>query len=107
MERLINIPKQILEEAFEIESPPLKDVKMLQSIHNPLGVRRRSTLLSLNLHQEPPQLIHAHHAALRVLLEDLLHVGRRLRRRKPEAALEAEAHPVGLFAGHCCGWRIE
>lgn len=74
------------------------------AINEGLRVLQRGIGLLLHLHQEPPQLLHAHEAVRRrVGAEDGLHVGRRLRRRKPEAALEAEAHPVGLFAGHCCG----
>lgn len=108
VERGISIPKQVLEKALEIEASLVEQCEMLEfmeeanAVNQRLRVLHRGLLLLLHLHQEPPQLLHAHEAVRTgVGHENGLDVGRRLRRRRqPEPPLEAEANPVGLFAGH-------
>lgn len=99
IERRISIPKQVFEETLEIEPSSLKKAKMLQPIDYTLRVLHCSILLSLNLHQEPTQLIGVHHAIIGILVEYLLNVRRRLRCGEAEPPPEEEAHSVGLI-GH-------
>lgn len=99
IQRRISIPNQVLKESIEIESSAMKYVEMLRSVHDTLGVLHCSILLSLHLHQELPQPNRAHHAVLRVLLEDLLDLRRRSRPGEGEPPAEAEAHSIRLL-GH-------
>jgi hypothetical protein len=95
--RWIVISRQILKECLKMETPAMKYTKVPEAIHNSLRILQRGTLLSLDLHQELPQLIRAHNAVLRVAIEDLLDLLRYLRGSEAETPPEAEAHPVGLF----------
>lgn len=99
IERQIRIPKQVLEEGLEIEAAAVKYVKVLEAVHNSLRLLQRGIILSLHFHQKPPQLIDAHGAVLRVVIEYLLDVRRRLRGGESEPPPEAETNSVSLL-GH-------
>lgn len=103
--RRINIPKQVLKKALEIEPPLMKYIEMpqlMETIHHSLRILQRGVLVPLHLHQEPLHLLNAHHPVLRIITEDSLNVRRSLRRRHPEPPPEAEADSVALF-GHRIG----
>lgn len=107
IERRISIAKQVLEKSFEVEAAAVEQCEMLElmEVANPvdvcLRILQRGVLLLLHLHHESPQLLHGHEPVRRRVLEEYcLHVIRCLCRCHPEPPLEAEAHPVRLFARH-------
>lgn len=69
--------------------------RLQNPLHRSLRVRDRRATFTLNLHQEPQELLRRHvRPASRILLERLLHVLRRQRIRDPKLPRKADAHSV-------------
>lgn len=102
-DRRIVVGEDVLEEGLEVESLAVEDREVLEVanavLDDGLSLLLGDVLLLLALDQEAVEVIGGHDSVLRVLVEEVLDLLRRLRHGQPEPPPEAEAHSVGLF-GH-------
>ena len=100
VDRGVEVAEEVLEEGLEIESLAVEDTEVAELVEALIQYGLDLLLgqvLLLDLGEEPAEVMDAHEAILRVLLEQGLDLRRGLRYGQAEAAAEAEAHAVGLF----------